>query len=361
MSDTLLIMAGGTGGHIMPGLAIARTMQSRGWMVRWLGTRHGMENKLVPAAGIRLDTVAFSGMRGKGPMHTLKGAALLALSLFRSARLMLQIKPTVVLGMGGYVTVPGGLAALLTGRRVVLVNADARLLLSNKVLAPFARQVLYGLPPARELKRRERFTGAPIREDILAIASPDSRFAGRSGALRVLVVGGSLGAAVLNRVVPEAIALLPVESRPQVIHQAGAQHIDQLGERYRSLGINATTLAFIDDMATQYANADLVICRAGAITVNELTCAGVASILVPLTVSTTSHQLDNARYMSKAGAARLLEQKNLNAENLSAMLGTLDRKALVEMANKARALGQRDAGNAVASALEATGRGAGAS
>jgi UDP-N-acetylglucosamine--N-acetylmuramyl-(pentapeptide) pyrophosphoryl-undecaprenol N-acetylglucosamine transferase len=358
MSDILLIMAGGTGGHIMPGLAIARTMQARGWMVRWLGTRHGMENKLVPAAGIRLDTVAFSGMRGKGPVHSLKGLALLALALLRSARLMLQIKPTVVLGMGGYVTVPGGFAALLTGRRVVLVNADARLLLSNKVLAPFARQVLYGLPPARALKAHERFTGAPIREDILAIASPDARFAGRSGPLRVLVVGGSLGAAVLNRVVPEAIARLPAAARPHVIHQAGAQHIDQLAERYRSLAIEATTLAFIDDMAKQYAEVDVVICRAGAITVNELTCAGVASILVPLTVSTTSHQLDNAHYMSRAGAALLLEQKNLNAETLAAMLGALDRSALAAMANKARELGQRDASNAVAGALEEIARGA---
>ena len=358
MSDTLLIMAGGTGGHIMPGLAIARTMQSRGWMVRWLGTRHGMENKLVPAAGIKLDTVAFSGMRGKGPMHTLKGLALLAVALFRSARLMLEIRPTVVLGMGGYVTVPGGFAALLTGRRMVLVNADARLLLSNKVLAPFARQILYGLPPARALKAREHFTGAPMREDILAIAPPDARFAGRSGALRVLVVGGSLGAAVLNRVVPEAIALLPAGARPHVIHQAGVQHIEHLTERYRSLAIEATTLAFIDDMAKQYAEVDVVICRAGAITVNELTCAGVASILVPLTVSTTSHQLDNARYMNHAGAAELLEQKNLNAESLAAMLGALDRSALLEMARRARALGQRDASNAVAGALEETCRGA---
>ena len=358
MSETLLIMAGGTGGHIMPGLAIARTMQSRGWMVRWLGTRHGMENKLVPAAGIKLDTVAFSGMRGKGAMHALRGLALLVLALFRSARLMLQIKPTVVLGMGGYVTVPGGFAALLTGRRMVLVNADARLLLSNKVLAPFARQVLYGLPPARALKAHERFTGAPIREDILAIAAPDARFAGRSGPLRVMVVGGSLGAAVLNRVVPEAIARLPAEHRPSVIHQAGVQHIDQLAERYRSLGIEASTLAFIDDMAKEYAEVDVVICRAGAITVNELTCAGVASILVPLTVSTTSHQLDNAQYMSRAGAAMLLEQKNLNAETLAAMLGALDRSALAEMANKARELGQRDASNAVAGALEEIGRGA---
>lgn len=358
MSDTLLIMAGGTGGHIMPGLAIARTMQSRGWMVRWLGTRHGMENKLVPAAGIELDTVAFSGMRGKGALHALKGLALLALALIRSARLMLKIKPTVVLGMGGYVTVPGGFAALLTGRRMVLVNADARLLLSNKVLAPFARQVLYGLPPARALTRRERFTGAPIREDILAIAPPDSRFAGRSGPLRVLVVGGSLGAAVLNRVVPEALALLPASARPHVIHQAGAQHIEQLAQRYRALGIEATTLAFIDDMARQYAEVDVVICRAGAITINELTCVGVASILVPLTVSTTSHQLDNARYMSEAGAARLLEQKDLNAQALAHLLGSLDRLALAQMANRARDLGQRDASNAVARALEETGQGA---
>ncbi len=356
MSETLLIMAGGTGGHIMPGLAIARTMQSRGWIVRWLGTRHGMENKLVPAQGITLDTVAFSGMRGKGAMHTLKGFAQLLAAFFASVRLMASIKPTVVLGMGGYVTVPAGVAAVVTGRRLVLVNADARLLLSNKVLAPFAKRVLYGLPPARPLKHREAFTGAPIREDILAIEPPELRFAQRQGPLRILVVGGSLGAAVLNRVVPDAIAALPTGSRPIITHQAGAQHVEQLRSRYAALAVDATTLPFIEDIAARYAEADVVICRAGAITVNELTCAGVASILVPLLVSTTSHQQDNAAYLSDQGAALTVPQKDLTGAALAEVIASLDRVQLLQMARKARSLGRPGASAALAEALEASGQ-----
>jgi UDP-N-acetylglucosamine--N-acetylmuramyl-(pentapeptide) pyrophosphoryl-undecaprenol N-acetylglucosamine transferase len=357
MSDTLLIMAAGTGGHIMPGLAIARTMQSKGWIVRWLGTRHGMENRLVPAAGIQLDTVTFSGMRGKGLGHTFKGAVQIIAAWWRSLTVMREIRPTVVLGMGGYVTVPGGLAALLSGRKLVLVNADARLLLSNKVLAPFARRVLYGLPPARELKRSELFTGAPIRAQIAELAPPAERFAARSGPLRVLVVGGSLGAAVLNRVVPEALALLPADLRPIVTHQAGEAHLRQLQDRYASLGIGAETLSFIDDMAALYAMVDVVVCRSGAITVNELMCAGVASILVPLTVSTTSHQLDNALYLADHGAARLMRQQDMTAEGLAALLSSLDRSALLEMAERARSLARPNASEQVAEVLSETARG----
>ena len=358
MSDTLLIMAAGTGGHIMPGLAIARTMQSKGWIVRWLGTRHGMENRLVPEAGITLDTVAFSGMRGKGLLHSAKGALQIVAACWRSLKLMHQVRPTVVLGMGGYVTVPGGLAALLAGNKLVLVNADARLLLSNQVLAPFARAVLYGLPPARKLKPRELFTGAPIRSAIAAIDPPEQRFAARTGPLRILVVGGSLGAAVLNRVVPEALALLPVEARPIVTHQAGEAHLSQLEQRYAGLGISATTVSFIDDMAALYAAVDVVICRSGAITVNELMSAGVASILVPLTVSTTSHQLDNARYLADQGAAKLMQQQDINAQSLAELVASLDRAALLDMAQRARRLAPHDASEQVARVLTETAHGA---
>jgi len=347
VSRSILIMAGGTGGHIMPGLALAEAMKRKGWAVRWLGTAQGMENRLVPDAGFTLDTVNFSGMRGKGVKHAATGFFQLFRAVTRSFSLIRSMRPSVVLGMGGYVTVPGGLAAALARRPLVLMNADARLLLSNRMLAPFARCVMFGLPPARKLGSDERFTGAPIRGEIEAIAPPRQRLADRVGPLQVLVVGGSLGAAVLNRVVPEAIAALPADARPGVVHQAGAAHLAQLAERYRALGIGAVTLPFIDDIAKAYASADVIICRAGAITVNELTAAGLASILVPLSVSTTSHQIDNARYMEKSGAALVIEQAQLTAASLSLALSTLTRERLLAMATAAYALGRRASTDAV--------------
>lgn len=347
MSRSILIMAGGTGGHIMPGLALAEAMKSRGWAVRWLGTTHGMENRLVPNAGIALDTLSFSGMRGKGAAHALRGVVQLMQAATKSFALIRQMRPSVVLGMGGYVTVPGGFAAAMSRRPLVLVNSDARLLLSNRILAPFAKSVLFGLPPSRKLARDERFTGSPVRAEIAALSSPEARFAGRTGPLRLLVVGGSLGAAVLNRIVPEAVAALGTELRPSVTHQAGEAHLPQLEARYKSLGIDAVTLSFIDDIAAAYADADVIICRAGAITVNELTAAGIASILVPLSVSTTSHQIDNARYMEKAGAAVVIEQSALSASSLSATLAALSRERLLAMAVCARSLGRPKATEAV--------------
>jgi len=339
MSRSILIMAGGTGGHIMPGLALAEAMRNRGWAVRWLGTTHGMENRLVPNAGIDLHTLSFSGLRGKGAAHAVRGALQLVRAASKSVSLMRQMRPSIVLGMGGYVTVPGGFAAAILRRPLLLMNADARLLLSNRVLAPFAKGVMFGLPPARKLSRDERFTGA--------LAPPEERFTGRSGPLCVLVVGGSLGAAILNRIVPEAIASLPPEHRPTVVHQSGEAHLPQLSARYKSLQINAVTVPFIDDIAKAYSDADVIICRAGAITVNELTAAGVASILVPLAVSTTSHQLDNARYMEKAGAAVMIEQAALTAASLKGVLEGLSRERLLSMASAAHKLGRREATEAV--------------
>jgi UDP-N-acetylglucosamine--N-acetylmuramyl-(pentapeptide) pyrophosphoryl-undecaprenol N-acetylglucosamine transferase len=347
MSRSILIMAGGTGGHIMPGLALAEAMRNRGWAVRWLGTAHGMENRLVPNAGIDLDTLAFSGLRGKGAAHALRGAWQLVRASFKSLSVMRQMRPNIVLGMGGYVTVPGGFAAAVLRRPLLLMNADARLLLSNRMLAPFARGVMFGLPPARKLSRDERFTGSPVRAEIASLPPPEERFAGRTGPLHLLVVGGSLGAAVLNRVVPEAIASLSPEHRPTVVHQSGEAHLPQLSARYKSLQISAVTVPFIDDIAKAYADADAIICRAGAITVNELTAVGVASILVPLSVSTTSHQLDNARYMEKAGAAVTIEQGALTAASLSEVLQGLSRDRLLSMASAARKLGRREATEAV--------------
>ncbi len=357
MTRTLLIMAGGTGGHIMPGLAIAETMRARGWAVRWLGTAHGMENQLVPEAGIALDTIAFAGLRGKGFGHSLRGVGQFARGLFESLRFFTHLKPHAVLGMGGYVTVPGGLAAALTRIPLALMNSDSALLLSNRALKPFARRLLFGLPGSVDaIGEKAVWTGSPVRAAIAGLASPAERYASRNGPLRVLVLGGSLGAATLNRHVPLALATMAEAERPSVIHQAGAQHADALGAAYRDVGVAAIVEPFIADMAARYADADLVICRAGAITVSELTAAGVASVLVPLVASTTTHQRDNALYLERAGAAVHLPQDTLTAESLAKLLASFTRERLQVMAEAARALGKPHATDTVADEIEAIAR-----
>ena len=293
MTKRLMIMAAGTGGHIFPGIAIAQTMRARGWEVSWLGTAHGMETDLVPKAGIAMDSIDFAGLRGKGLGHTVKGAFKMLNSFLACRRILASRKPDVVLGMGGYVTVPGGLMARLRGVPLALVNADAALLLSNKTLAPMADRVLFGFPADfGKAADRAVVTGNPVRQAILDLPAPAQRFAGRGGPLRVLVVGGSLGAKVLNDSVPAALALIDPAVRPIVTHQSGKKNIEALRAAYSQAGVNANVVDFIDDMAAAYAEADLVICRAGAITVSELTAAGVASVLVPFVASTTSHQRD---------------------------------------------------------------------
>ena len=357
MTRTLLIMAGGTGGHIMPGLAIAETMKARGWAIRWLGTAHGMENRLVPEAGIALDTIAFSGLRGKGLGHTLRGFVQLVAGLFESVRFVSTLKPHAVLGMGGYVTVPGGFAAALARIPLALMNSDSALLMSNRALKPFATRLMFGLPGQVDASDRKAvWTGSPVRATIGAIAPPLARYAARSGPLRLLVLGGSLGAATLNRHVPLALALLPEADRPVVVHQAGATHADALAAVYRDVGVAATVEPFIADMAACYAAADLVVCRAGAITISELTAAGVASVLVPLLASTTTHQRDNAVWLAAAGAAIHLPQAELTAASLSALLASFSRDRLTEMAEAARALGKPQATATVADEIEAIAR-----
>ena len=271
----LLVMAAGTGGHIFPGLAIAETMRARGWQVSWLGTTHGMEAEIVPRHGLPFDAIAFSGLRGKGWQHSVAGVFKLAASFVRCLSILRQRKPDVVLGMGGYVTVPGGLMARVMGVPLVLVNADAALLMSNKALLPFARKVLFGFSVAGGVHQQKiQVTGNPVRKEISALPAPAMRYAARTGALHILVIGGSLGAKILNETVPAALALLPADARPVVVHQSGKQHIAALRTAYAQAGVKAEVIDFIDDMATRYADADLVICRAGAITVSELCAAG---------------------------------------------------------------------------------------
>ncbi len=349
----LLIMAAGTGGHIFPGLAIADTMKSRGWQVSWLGTTHGMERELVPRHGVEMDSIEFSGLRGKGLQHTLSGLGKM-LAAFGKCRAILKArKPDVVLGMGGYVTVPGGLMAKLSAKPLVLVNADAALLLSNKTLLPAARKVLFGFDadfgPAAG---KAVVTGNPVRREILELPQPEARYAGHEGRLRILVIGGSLGAKVLNDTVPAALALLPPEARPQVVHQSGKQHIEALRAAYATAGVQAEVLDFIDDMPRRYADADLVICRAGAITVSELTAAGVASVLVPLVASTTSHQRDNAQWMAAQHAAIHLPQSELNPGRLAELLKSTTRADCLRLAQAAWQQGRRGANEAIAAVLE---------
>jgi UDP-N-acetylglucosamine--N-acetylmuramyl-(pentapeptide) pyrophosphoryl-undecaprenol N-acetylglucosamine transferase len=349
----LLIMAAGTGGHIFPGLAIAQTMQARGWQVSWLGTMHGMERDIVPKHRIEMDSIDFAGVRGKGLMHTVRGMFKMAAAFASCFSIIGRRKPSVVLGMGGYVTVPGGMMAKARGVPLVLVNADAALLLSNKTLAPVAQRVLFGFPADfGSAASKALVTGNPVRKEIIEVAPPAQRYAARTGPLRLLVVGGSLGAKVLNECLPAALARIPADVRPIVTHQSGKQHIDVLRKAYADAQVQAEVVDFIDDMPRRYAEADLVICRAGAITVSELTAAGVASVLVPLVASTTSHQRDNAQWMASQKAAVHLPQGELNPERMAQLLQSLTREECRTMAEAAHGIGRRQANETIANVLE---------
>ncbi len=349
----LVIMAAGTGGHVMPGLAMAQEMRQRGWSVSWLGTRQGMENRLVPPAGIVLDAIGFSGLRGKGLVHAATGGLRLLVAFWECLRILRARRASAVLGMGGYVCFPGGLMASLLGRPLVLVNADATLLLSNRALMPVADAIAFGFDgPAAHADRRALVTGNPVRQAIEALPEPALRFAGREGPLRLLVVGGSLGARVLNQTVPAAIARIEPALRPRVVHQTGAAECEAVRQAYARAGVDAQVLPFLDDMPERLAHCDLVLCRAGAITVSELCAAGAAAILVPLVVSTTSHQRDNAAWMAAHEAALHLPQAELEAARLAALLAGLDRPRLLAMAQRARALARPHAAQRLADVIE---------
>lgn len=355
----LVIMAAGTGGHIMPGLAVAREMQSRGWRVSWLGTPKGMENRLVPPTGIPMDTIGFAGLRGKGAFGLLRGGLQLVRALVQCVGILRRRSATAVLGMGGYVCFPGGLVARLLGRPLMLVNADAGLLLSNRSLLRFADRVAFGFDgEAARSVPQGIVTGNPVRAEIEALAPPEQRFADRAGPLRVLVVGGSLGAQVLNETLPRALARLAPAERPRVTHQTGLAHLDSVRAAYAAAGLaegqgdGIEIVPFIDDMPRRLAACDVIVCRAGAVTVSELCAAGVASVLVPLIVSTTAHQRDNAIWMDRQKAAIHLPQAELSPESLADLLRRLDRGRLLQMAQRARTLAQPRAAQRVADEIE---------
>ncbi len=342
---TLMVMAGGTGGHVFPGIAVAEELRAQGWRIVWMGNPEGMEARIVPARGYETAWVRFGALRGKGLLRKLLLPVNLLSGFWQALREIRRVKPDVVLGMGGYITFPGGMMAVLLGRSLVLHEQNSVAGLANRVLAKVADRVLSGFPAVLE---KAEWVGNPVRADIAAVLPPAERLGGRSGALHVLVVGGSLGAAVLNETVPQALLRLAPEVRPQVVHQAGERQIDALRAAYARVQVDGELRPFIDDMAAAYANADLVICRAGALTVAELAAAGVASLLVPFPHAVDDHQTGNARFLADRGAAYLLPQSELTPDRLAGILSSLDRGRLLQMAENARALARPLAAVAVA-------------
>jgi len=350
MSRSILIMAGGTGGHIFPALAVADILRDQGWKVAWIGAPGSMEAELVPKHGYDMAWVRFSGVRGKGLRRKLMLPINLLRALWQSMTAIFRHRPDVVLGMGGYITFPGGVMAALLRRPLVIHEQNSIAGLSNKILARFAQKILSGFP---DVLPHAIWCGNPVRVDIASLPEPNVRYAEHIGRLNVLVVGGSLGAKVLNEIVPLALALLPRVIQPNVVHQTGKQHLVEVTQSYQKAGVMAEVIPFIDEMAKQYGNADLVICRAGALTVAELAAAGVASILVPYPSAVDDHQTSNARFLSERKAAILTPQSEFNAEALAKILTELldiesGRDKLLTMACRAREVGRGDAALKVA-------------
>jgi UDP-N-acetylglucosamine--N-acetylmuramyl-(pentapeptide) pyrophosphoryl-undecaprenol N-acetylglucosamine transferase len=351
-SHTALVMAGGTGGHVMPALAVAEALRGDGWRVVWLGTRAGMEAKLAVAKGFEMAWVKVAGVRGKGLATKLLLPFNLLLAFWQAARAIFRVRPDVALGLGGYVAFPGGMMAVLLNKPLAIHEQNAVAGLTNRILARLADRVLLGLPLASPLSAKAEWVGNPVRPEIAALAAPAQRMAGREGPLRLLVIGGSLGAAALNEMIPRALALLPAEQRPLVRHQSGAKHLDALTANYAQAGVAAEPLAFIDDMAAAYAWADVAICRAGALTVAEIAAAGLAALFVPFPFAVDDHQTANAAFLADRGAAWLLQQKDLGPEKLAAWFSGLTRPELIDRAVKARALAKPEATARVAAVVK---------
>jgi UDP-N-acetylglucosamine--N-acetylmuramyl-(pentapeptide) pyrophosphoryl-undecaprenol N-acetylglucosamine transferase len=352
MNGTVMITTGGTGGHVFPGLAVAARLLARGWHVFWLGTREGLEAKLVPEQGVEFEGIRFAGMRGKGLLRLLLGPLALLDACRQSLSIIRRRAPDVVLGFGGFASFPGALMGVACGKPLVIHEANAVAGLANRVLAYGADRILQGFPGAFSGGHgaKAEWVGNPVRDDIAALPPPQERYRQRSGPLRLLVLGGSLGAVALNERVPAALALLPASSRPIVTHQAGEKHVDTLRAAYDGVGVEAECVAFITDMAKSYARADLVLCRSGGLTVAEVAAAGVAAVLVPLPGAIADEQTHNARFLVDAGGAVLVPQAELSPERLAALLGGCSRERLLEMAIAARRLGRTDAAERVAQA-----------
>jgi UDP-N-acetylglucosamine--N-acetylmuramyl-(pentapeptide) pyrophosphoryl-undecaprenol N-acetylglucosamine transferase len=347
-----LVMAGGTGGHIFPGLAVADALRGRGWRVHWLGASGGMEQQIAPPRGYPFEAIDFGGVRGKG----LLTLALLPLRLLRafaqSIGVIRRVKPDVLVGLGGYISFPGGMMGVALGKPLVLHEQNSVPGLVNKVLAGVADRVFTAFPGVLPKARRVQWVGNPLREAFTRCPDPAARFAGRAGPLRLLVAGGSLGAQALNEVVPKALALMAPERRPRVTHQSGAKQIDQLRANYQSAGVEGELLPFIDDMASAYAEADLVICRAGASTVTEIAAIGAAALFVTFPHAVDDHQSANARFLVDQGAGWLIAQRDLTPEKLADWLQNAERPALLAVAQKAKSLQKTNATGDIVAACE---------
>lgn len=352
MGACIAVMAGGTGGHVFPALAVAQVLRERGMNVFWIGTRGGMESRLVPEHGFDMEWVRIEGLRGKGIKELISGPFKLAGALWQARRILRRRSPAVVLGMGGFVSGPGGIAARLMGLPLVIHEQNRVPGMTNQWLARIATRVFEAFPGSFQSNRHAITTGNPVRPEIVSLAPPSERLANREGPSRLLVVGGSLGAKVLNETLPQALALLPEAERPLVRHQAGERTLKTAQDGYARAGISATITPFISDMAQAYGWADLVVCRAGALTVSELAAAGVGSILVPYPHAVDDHQAGNARYLVDGGAAQLVIERDLSAEKLAIQLRGLlgDRGTLIAMATAARGRAQPDAALHIADA-----------
>ncbi|WP_394787020.1 undecaprenyldiphospho-muramoylpentapeptide beta-N-acetylglucosaminyltransferase [Rhodoferax sp.] len=344
-----LVMAGGTGGHIFPGLAVAEALRSRGWRVHWLGVPGSMEQQLVPPRGFAFESVDFSGVRGKGLGTLLRLPLRLFKACWQSAQVVRRVRPDVVLGLGGYITFPGGLMAVLLGKPLVLHEQNSVAGLVNKLLARLAKRVFTAFP---HVLPKGLWVGNPLRPAFLKQAEPMARFASRTGPLKLLVVGGSLGAKALNDTVPLALALVPVAQRPQVLHQSGNKQIDALRANYAKAGVEAELTPFIEDTAQAYADADLVICRAGASTVTELAAVGAAALFVPFPAAVDDHQTANAQFLVQSGGGWLVQQRDLTPQGLAELLQNIERKTLMEYALKAKKMQKIGATEAVVAACE---------
>ena len=333
MSRCALVMAGGTGGHIFPGLAVAEALRERDWRVHWLGAPGSMESELVPPRGFPLETIDFSGVRGKG----LKTLVFLPLRLLRafwqSIAVVRRVRPDVVIGLGGYITFPGGMMSVLLGKPLILHEQNSVAGMANRVLAAVADRVFTAFP---NVLKRATWVGNPLRAAFLDQPEPAQRLADRAGPLRLLVVGGSLGAKALNETVPQALALIPPGERPQVLHQSGAKQIDALRANYVAAGIEAQLTPFIEDTATAYAQADLIVCRAGASTVTEIAAVGAAAVFVPFPFAVDDHQTTNARFLVDAGGGWLVPQRDLTPQGLADLIRDTTREELVRRATAAR-------------------------
>lgn len=337
----VLIMAGGTGGHVFPALAVAEELRSRSVDIEWIGTERGIESRLVPAAVFKLNLIPIKGLRGNGLLGWLVAPFRILRAVLESRKVIKRFQPDVVIGLGGFASGPGGLAAWLSGKPLLIHEQNAIAGLTNRLLAKIAKQVLQGFENSFSQSAKTKWVGNPVRTQIENLPEPQDRYSARTlSPFKLLVLGGSLGAKSLNQVVPQALALLKTEHQVEVIHQCGEKHLADCQQAYQQAGVTGTVTQFIEDMAEAYAEADLVICRAGALTVAEVAAAGVAAIFVPYPFAVDDHQTHNAQALKEAGAAMLIQDSLLNADGLAATLKSLleNRQQLENMAIQARSL-----------------------